>query len=165
MSMLLGQEESVSRRKDPMRKRQSSRKHASGAGSYRPQGKCPRAFHVSCAISNPDVVFQTWEETESEPPPMSENAAPGTKLQPESRNVLKTKILCPTHNPVSPSLGCGADPDIFMSGTERAQEAFGCPGVEGKDSQSPAWFADQGQDLWRHTLGHLDEGVGGQSEG
>ena len=34
------------------------------------------------------------------PPPMLEGDPLGTQLELESRRALKTKILCPTHNPV-----------------------------------------------------------------
>jgi hypothetical protein len=61
------------------------------------QGKCPRAFHVTCAIHNPDVSFSEYEVDEWVPVPMAEGQ---TVPRYELAKTLRTELLCPQHNPV-----------------------------------------------------------------
>lgn len=56
------------------------------------QGKCPRAFHVTCARDDEQVVYRLLEVDE----PNTDEAG-----QPIVEKVLKTELLCPSHNPVS----------------------------------------------------------------
>ena len=65
------------------------------------QGKCPRAFHVTCARDNELVQHRVWEVQENEPQPLREGAPPDTQPEFVTKTFLKTSILCPTHNPVS----------------------------------------------------------------
>ena len=62
-------------------------------------GKCPKAFHVTCARDDETVIHRVWEAEEYEPIPLPPGAPEG--LAPEYRKVvtLKTEILCPNHNP------------------------------------------------------------------
>jgi hypothetical protein len=70
-------------------------------GTNRKQGKCPRAFHVSCARNNGDVQFSSGEVDELDVLPVPEGAPPGTQPEVVTIQVLKVELLCPTHNPVS----------------------------------------------------------------
>lgn len=65
------------------------------------KGKCPRAFHVTCARDDEQVVHRVWEIEEYVPVPIPEDAPEGTQHEFIKEKTLKTEILCPTHNPVS----------------------------------------------------------------
>ncbi|ORX36366.1 hypothetical protein BD324DRAFT_591650 [Kockovaella imperatae] len=62
-------------------------------------GKCPKAFHVTCARDDEQVVYRVWEVEESVPIPIPENAPPGTQHEFFKRKSLRTEVLCPSHNP------------------------------------------------------------------
>ncbi|WVQ73686.1 hypothetical protein IAR50_003266 [Cryptococcus sp. DSM 104548] len=58
------------------------------------KGKCPRAFHVSCAHEDDSVRLNVWIV---EPPPLS--AHPPPVNIPEVEDPIKIELLCPQHNP------------------------------------------------------------------
>lgn len=58
------------------------------------KGKCPRAFHVTCAKNDEQVVYRLYE--------VAETVAGEDGEEPIQQIVLNTEILCPNHNPVSP---------------------------------------------------------------
>ncbi|CED84781.1 DNA damage-responsive repressor GIS1/RPH1, jumonji superfamily [Phaffia rhodozyma] len=62
------------------------------------KGKCPRAFHVTCALNHPDTVLREQEVVEwtVHPPDESHVAA----YQAETRTT-RTELLCSTHNPAT----------------------------------------------------------------
>lgn len=76
------------------------------------KGKCPRAYHVSCATTNETIQYRTYEITDWQPLPQPEDAAPDA--QPEMYQVtdVRYELLCPTHNPVS--YPAGMCPRIYM---------------------------------------------------
>ena len=65
------------------------------------QGKCPRAFHVSCARDDEAAVHRIWEVEEYEPVPIPDDAPEGTQHEFVKVKHLKVETLCPSHNPVS----------------------------------------------------------------
>ncbi|EIW69101.1 hypothetical protein TREMEDRAFT_31415, partial [Tremella mesenterica DSM 1558] len=72
---------------------------AIGAKVQCTKGKCPRAFHVSCANAAEDVVFEVLEVQEWVPLPLPDDAPPGTQHEFEQVNSIKVNCLCPNHNP------------------------------------------------------------------
>ena len=64
------------------------------------KGKCPRAFHVTCARDDEQVVHRVWEVEDYVPVPIPEDAPEGTQHEFVKERTLKTETLCPTHNPV-----------------------------------------------------------------
>ncbi|ODN80679.1 hypothetical protein L202_02853 [Cryptococcus amylolentus CBS 6039] len=58
------------------------------------KGKCPRAFHVSCAHVDASVRLNVWVV---EPPPLSTHPSPVNT--PEVEDPIKVELLCPQHNP------------------------------------------------------------------
>jgi hypothetical protein len=71
------------------------------------QGKCPRAYHVTCARDTEDVMLKVWEAEEfiGAPPLLAINGV--MPPEPERRTIIKTEIYCPIHNPVSHPLLSG----------------------------------------------------------
>ncbi|WVW79774.1 hypothetical protein I302_101744 [Kwoniella bestiolae CBS 10118] len=69
----------------------------SGAKIQCTKGKCPKAYHVSCAKSHEGVAFNIWEVETPILPPHGEVLEPGQPIPMEKD--IKVELLCPTHNP------------------------------------------------------------------
>lgn len=65
------------------------------------QGKCPAAYHYSCAKANESLKTELWQVEEWLPAILPPDAPPGTEAPLEKVSNVKLELLCPTHNPVS----------------------------------------------------------------
>lgn len=64
------------------------------------QGKCPVAFHYSCAKSDEHVKAEIWQVEEMRPAALPADAPEGTQPELEKVLNLKLELLCQAHNPV-----------------------------------------------------------------
>lgn len=60
------------------------------------KGKCPRAYHATCALQDDSGALVTFEQPQDEPVNVSKD--PETSTEGEA---TKTLMLCKQHNPVS----------------------------------------------------------------
>lgn len=73
------------------------------------KGKCPKAFHVTCAIENGEVAYEPLEEVESEVVIVEARSPAADRASPQFHpfklvRKLLVNVLCPQHNPVSCAL-------------------------------------------------------------
>ena len=129
--------------------------------AFRLQGKCPKAFHVSCARDDEQVEFDVIEMDEWEPLPIPTDAPEGTQHEFVKRQVYQTNLLCPSHNPVShPHLGhnvfylessSGFATSAKGENIEGERSEKGSPGqrTQRQDHVNHTWSKCQDQDEWR----------------
>ncbi|WVR04028.1 hypothetical protein IAU60_001027 [Kwoniella sp. DSM 27419] len=76
---------------------QDKRLQKTGAKVQCTKGKCPRAFHVSCANENAGTSLKVWEVETPIPPVDGEILPEGAAI--EFTREIKVELLCPQHNP------------------------------------------------------------------